>query len=110
MKLITSSHIFLFYLGLSSIASAQTEFELRILNPTGFVAPGHFIEIIAEVINPVDSEIIIERVHTSIFGATGSISPLLFSTQSLTQQLRSRRYPDPPRHRLLSGSYPILPG
>ena len=46
--------------GLSSMAHSQTDPEIHIMNPVGFVTPGQFEEIIAEISNPVDSNAVIE--------------------------------------------------
>ena len=48
--------------GLSSMAHSQTDPEIHIMTPVGFVTPGQFEEIIAEISNPVDSNAVIDGV------------------------------------------------
>lgn len=42
------------------MAHSQTDPEIHILNPVGFVTPGQVEEIIAEISNPVDSNVVFE--------------------------------------------------
>lgn len=92
------------------MVSAQSEFELRVLNPTGFVAPGQLEEIIAEVFNPIDSGITIERVSGGGSGSTGTLFQNAADPGALYMQMLQLRNRGGSRYRVVSGSYPVRPG
>lgn len=110
MKLIIPLLNCLICMGLFSMVSAQSEFELRILNPTGFVAPGELEEIIADIFNPIDSGVSIERVSGGGSGSRGTlyenaVDPMVLHIQMLQLRTRGRS-----QYRVVSGSYPVRPG
>lgn len=92
------------------MVSAQSEFELRVLNPTGFVAPGQLEEIIAEVFNPIDSGITIERVSGGGSGSSGTLFQNAADPRALYMQMLQLRNRGGSRYRVVSGSYPVRPG
>ncbi|MEX0964056.1 MAG: hypothetical protein WDZ52_08475 [Pseudohongiellaceae bacterium] len=101
----------LLIIGLSSMVSAQSELELRILNPTGFIAPGQSEEIIAEIANPMGSGITIEQISGGGHSNSGSIfQNVSYARDFMRVQMQGMARRPAERYRLVSGNYPVRPG
>lgn len=98
--------------------NAQSDPSLHILNPVGFVRPGETFEVLAELINPADSGVVIERISGGGSGRQGSVynnpdnrQAMMRDDQARRQALMERmRTGMVDRYPVTTGAFPLHPG
>jgi len=119
MRILSIAGLILTCFSWMSPASAQSDPQVHVLNPTGFVRPGDWFEVYAELVNPADSGQVIDRVSGGGRSGASFLSRSAFSRstfdpdqQTEIREARMQRARSNPggRHRAVSGSFPVYPG
>ena len=98
--------------------NAQSDPQLKILNPVGFVRPGDTFEIHAELVNPADSGVVVQRISGGGRSQQGSVFENPLDRQALMQEMQARQQAMRNRMRagmrdqypVIAGSFPLYPG